>query len=153
MRLGLPMKASLTGHEEPALPADFRMTPQRTVVHEVVKASHDHPTATDVFLRAKERVPAISLATVYNCLDTLVEHGLIKQVNLDRASSRFCANMNDHVHFHCDQCGAVADAHPIENFQIFQLWKLPAGSTVTRVDVAIRGLCPDCVNKNAKNLS
>ncbi|WP_051945580.1 transcriptional repressor [Verrucomicrobium sp. BvORR106] len=143
------MKANLTGHDEPVLPADFRMTPQRTVVHEVVKASYDHPTATEVFMRAKEHVPAISLATVYNCLDTLVAHGLLKQVNLDRASSRFCANMNDHVHFHCDQCGAVADAHPISNMPISTLWKLPEGSRVTRLDIAIRGICPECVKKNA----
>ncbi|MEZ0385441.1 MAG: Fur family transcriptional regulator [Verrucomicrobium sp.] len=144
------MKANLSGHEDPVLPVDFRMTPQRTVVHDVVKMSHDHPTATEVFMRAKERVPAISLATVYNCLDTLVEHGLVKQVNLDRASSRFCANMNEHVHFHCDQCSAVADAHPIENLEISNLWKLPEGSRVTRLDIAIRGICPACAMKNAK---
>lgn len=150
MLLGLPMKANLSGHEDPVLPVDFRMTPQRTVVHDVVKMSHDHPTATEVFMRAKERVPAISLATVYNCLDTLVEHGLVKQVNLDRASSRFCANMNEHVHFHCDQCSAVADAHPIENLEISNLWKLPEGSRVTRLDIAIRGICPACAMKNAK---
>lgn len=144
------MKANLSGHEEPVLPADFRMTPQRAVVHEVVKSSHDHPTATDVFMRAKEHAPAISLATVYNCLDTLVAHGLVKQVNLDRASSRFCANMNEHVHFHCDHCGAVADAHPIEDLNLSKLWKLPEGSRVSRLDIALRGTCPECAKKTTR---
>jgi Fe2+ or Zn2+ uptake regulation protein len=134
--------------EEHAMPADLRMTPQRREVYEVLRASHDHPTASEVFSRAKERVPGISLATVYNCLDALVDHGVIKQVNLDRASSRYCANLNDHVHFHCDECGAVSDADLLDEVTTSKLWRLPEGSKVTRLDVAIRGLCPECAKKS-----
>lgn len=141
------MKAPLPDHEEPTMPADLRMTPQRSLVHEVLRASHDHPTATDVFIRAKERMAGISLATVYNCLDTLVEHKLVRQVNLERSSTRFCANLNDHVHFHCEQCGAVADAQPIDTIEAPKLWSLPKGSRVTKLDVAIRGLCPECAKR------
>jgi Fe2+ or Zn2+ uptake regulation protein len=142
------MKASSPAFEEPTMPTDLRMTPQRSVVHDVLRASHDHPTATEVFLRSKERMSSISLATVYNCLETLVEHGLIKQVNVDRASSRFCANLNDHVHFHCEGCGTVVDAQPLEPIQPARLWKLPKGTRVTKLDVAIRGECPDCARKH-----
>ncbi len=141
------MKAPHPDHEEPIMPTDLRMTPQRSLVHEVLRASHDHPTATDVFIRAKDRMPGISLATVYNCLDTLVEHRLIRQVNLERSSTRFCANLNDHVHFHCESCGAVADAQPLDLIEAPKLWKLPKGSRVTKLDVAIRGLCPECAKK------
>jgi len=140
------MKAHSTTSDEPALRHDLRMTPQRSVVHEVLKASFDHPTATEVFMRSKERMAGISLATVYNCLETLVEHRFIRQVNVDRESSRFCANMDEHVHFHCESCGAVADAQPLEPIDASKLWKLPAGSRITKVDVAIRGLCPNCVS-------
>jgi len=141
------MKLSTTTSDEAAPLHDLRMTPQRSVVHEVLKGSFDHPTATEVFIRSKERMPGISLATVYNCLETLVEHKLIRQVNVDRASSRFCANLDEHVHFHCVSCGAVADAQPMEPIQPAALWKLPEGSRVTKLDVAIRGLCPACVSK------
>ncbi|CAN5898284.1 Fur family transcriptional regulator [soil metagenome] len=129
------------------MPADLRMTPQRSVVHEVLRSSYDHPTATEVFLRAKDRMSTISLATVYNCLDALVDHGLIRQVNVDRDSSRFCANLNEHVHFHCEQCGVMMDAAPIEKLDVAKFWKVPQGCQITEPDIAIRGLCPTCVEK------
>lgn len=125
---------------------DLRMTPQRREVFEVLRSSQDHPTATDVFIRAKERMPSISLATVYNCLEALVGHGLIRQVNIDRGSSRFCNNMKDHVHFHCERCGKVLDVFPRYESEVSQMWKLPEGADVTRVDIAMHGCCPECTS-------
>lgn len=142
------MKMPFPESEDSTMPADLRMTPQRREVYEVLRLSQDHPTANDVFVRAKERSPGISLATVYNCLEALVEHGVIRQVNLDRASSRYCANKNEHVHFHCDECGTVSDADLLDPEAVTKLWRLPEGSRITRLDVAIRGLCPECAKKS-----
>ena len=48
------------------------MTKQRKVVYDVLlDEPRDHPTASEVFMRAKHQMPSISLATVYNCLETL----------------------------------------------------------------------------------
>jgi Fe2+ or Zn2+ uptake regulation protein len=137
-----------TSHES-AMPSDLRMTPQRRQVLDVLQESCDHPTAIEVFMRAKERMPGISLATVYNCLETLTDHGMIRQVNLERASSRYCANLQEHVHFHCENCGLVIDAPPLEIIDAKKLWGLPDGVTLTGMDVAIRGRCPDCTKKVA----
>ena len=60
------------------LGGSHRMTPQRQVVYEILMSSRDHPTATEVFIRVQERMPSISLATVYNCLDTLAAAGIVK---------------------------------------------------------------------------
>ena len=67
----------------------LRLTPQREHVYNVLLGERDHPTAEQVFLRAKKDMPDISMATVYNCLDALVTSGLVKQVNLDRGATRF----------------------------------------------------------------
>src|SRR5687768_7183727 len=77
----------------------LRFTPQRQQVYDVLLQKRDHPTAEEVFLRAKHRLPDISMATVYNCLDALVKCGLVKQVNVDRGATRFCPNMHEHCHF------------------------------------------------------
>jgi len=87
----------------------FRFTPQRQHVYGVLCDWRDHPTAEEVFIRAKQDMPEISMATVYNCLDALVKCGLVKQVNLDRAASRFCPNMHEHCHFYCEECGEIFD--------------------------------------------
>jgi Fur family peroxide stress response transcriptional regulator len=123
----------------------MRLTPHRREVFQVLSESTDHPTANEVYHRLRERKSSISLATVYNCLDQLRDHGVIKQVNVERSQSRFCANLHEHVHFHCERCGAVSDADPIGDLQADAFWNLPKGARVTRTDVAIRGLCASCV--------
>lgn len=126
------------------LGADVRLTPHRREVFEILQASTDHPTATDIFTRVKDRAPGISLATVYNCLEHLTGAGLIKQVHLERGQSRYCANLHEHVHFHCETCGKVIDAHPAADFNPANFWNLPAGTRVSRMDLAIHGICSAC---------
>ncbi len=125
-----------------ALGPEYRLTKQRREVYEVLKEQLDHPTATEVFIRAKTRVPGISLATVYNCLETLTHSGLVKQVNLDRGPSRYCPNLKEHGHFHCESCGSVADVDLCEAPEA--ALSLPRGSVVHRLEISLRGLCPKC---------
>jgi Fe2+ or Zn2+ uptake regulation protein len=125
-----------------ALGPEYRLTKQRREVYEVIKEQRDHPTATEVFIRAKTRVPGISLATVYNCLETLTHSGLVKQVNLDRGPSRYCPNLKEHGHFHCESCGSVSDVDLCEAPEA--ALSLPRGSIVNRLEISLRGLCPKC---------
>ena len=125
----------------------FRFTPQRREVFDALLAKRDHPTAVEVFMRVKERMPSISLATVYNCLETLTECGLIKHVNLDRAPSRYCPNREPHVHFFCSECNAIIDVPIREKEQLDKTWELPPNSVVTHHEITLRGLCPACAAK------
>ena len=77
----------------------LRLTKQRQEVYQVLLEQRDHPTANEVYHRVRKKLPSISLATVYNCLEALVNHGLVNQVNFERSSSRFCPNLVDHGHF------------------------------------------------------
>jgi Fur family transcriptional regulator, peroxide stress response regulator len=92
----------------------FRLTPQREKVYGVLRSDRDHPTAEQVYARAKQVIPDISLATVYNCLDALVKTGLVREVVVDRSATRYCSNMREHHHFHCNQCGHVFDVDATE---------------------------------------
>lgn len=149
-------------HETPTKPPSYesvmgreglRLTPQRRHVYEVLMEKRDHPTATEVFIRAQQGMPTISLATVYNCLETMVGSGLVKAVHVDREPTRFCANLHEHGHFHCTGCGHIADiefsrkgasASPVPPAP--KGWKLPEGYLVTHQDLTLRGLCPDCAS-------
>lgn len=125
----------------------FRFTCQREHVYNVLLGERDHPTAEQVFFRAKKGMPEISMATVYNCLDTLVKAGLVREVNVDRTAMRYCPNMREHCHFYCDDCGSVYDIDVSEragkpDFQ------LPRGYRATRFEVAIHGKCPKCAKRD-----
>lgn len=129
------------------LGSDVRLTPHRREVFEVLASSTDHPTAYDILDRVKSRSPGMSLATVYNCLEHLSTNGLIKLVHLERGQSRYCANLHEHVHFHCETCGKVIDAHPAADFDPAKFWNLPPGTKVARTDLAIHGTCSACAAK------
>jgi Fur family peroxide stress response transcriptional regulator len=123
----------------------LRPTPQREHIYQVLLQKRDHPTAEDVFIRAKRGMPDISIATVYNCLDTLVQCGLVRQVQLDRGATRFCPNMREHGHFYCNGCDTVFDVDLPEKPQPRII--LPHGFKAERFEVAIHGVCPDCAKK------
>jgi Fe2+ or Zn2+ uptake regulation protein len=123
----------------------FRFTPQREHVYNVLFEQRDHPTAEQVFMRAKKGMADISMATVYNCLDALVKCRLVKQVNVDRAATRYCPNMKEHVHFCCNGCSGVFDIEMNLSADAPEAGlKIPRGFKPTLFDVTIHGLCPAC---------
>ncbi len=125
----------------------FRFTAQRRQVYDAIMARRDHPTAVEVFMRVKEKMPSISLATVYNTLETLTECGLVKHVHRDRESSRYCPNLQPHGHFFCDKCGVVFDVPQRTNAKVDEVWAVPRRAVVVHREVSFRGLCPDCASQ------
>ncbi len=87
----------------------LRSTPQREVVYRVLIGKRDHPTADEVFARVKSELPTISLATVYNCLETLVQCDMVRAVNVERGPTRYCPNLRPHAHFHDEKTGRTHD--------------------------------------------
>ena len=124
----------------------FRFTPQRQHVYNVLLQKRDHPRVEDVFLRAKQGMPDISMATVYNCLDALVQCGLVRHVNLDRVATRYCPNMKEHCHFYCDECGGIFDVDRAADSQAAGV-VVPEGFKVKQFDVSLRGTCSTCAAK------
>ena len=125
----------------------FRFTPHRRHVYDVLEQHRDHPTAEEVFIRAKKDMPDISMATVYNCLDALVKCGLVRLVNVDRGATRFCPNMQDHGHFVCEICGSVFDVELPAGSVRAQI-EVPSGFRVNRYDIALHGECASCASKS-----
>ena len=127
--------------------AGLRPTPQRSVVYGVLlDHAKEHPTADEVFMQAKAQKPEISMATVYNCLDALVRHRLVKQVHLDRVATRYCSNMHEHAHFLCEVCGEVSDFEG-DLKPLSSGFKVPKGYKVTQSEMNMRGVCPNCTEK------
>ncbi|MBI2815256.1 MAG: transcriptional repressor [Opitutae bacterium] len=118
---------------------DVRPTPQREVVLKVILAKRDHPTADEIFARVKAQLPTISLATVYNCLETLVQCGLIRQVNLERAPTRYCPNLHEHAHFHDEATGQIHDVDLPPDLMARLHEVLPAGFDARSIDLTFRG--------------
>jgi Fe2+ or Zn2+ uptake regulation protein len=128
----------------------FRFTEQRRAVYDALMDKRDHPTAVEVFMRVKGKVPSISLATVYNCLVTLTDCGLVKTVNHDRESARYCPNLDEHAHLFCEGCGGVTDIPLRAKKRAHDIWELPEDVTISHHEISFRGLCPKCAKTAAR---
>ena len=115
------------------------MTRQRCEVYKVLMGHRDHPSAAEVYERAKSNMPGISLATVYNCLEALVQHGAVRQVNFERDSSRYCPNLTEHGHFHDEESGAVIDVPLKQGAKLSDLLDLPEGVQVSNIEITMSG--------------
>lgn len=114
---------------------------------EVLAGEHVHLTAEAVHSRAQERLPEISLATVYNTLNELVTMGEVLEVPGAGGAKRYDPNANlPHHHLVCTGCGVLWDVlrdadGPVRE----QLGEADRhGFRVTGVEVLFRGLCPEC---------
>ena len=84
-------------------------------------------------------MPSISLATIYNCLETLVESGLIRQVNFERESTRYCPNLKPHAHFLCKDTGTIYDVDlPASVFDTLKK-HLPKNFQPEQIDINFNG--------------
>ncbi len=132
---------------------NLRPTRQRSCVYGIILDKPDHPTADEIHHRVRKKLPTISLATVYNCLDTLVECSLVKQVNLDRSPTRFCPNRNPHAHFRCRETGKVYDVE-LDHERLLSLEQiLPDGFCADTIDLAFAGVGPKSKPQNVQEPS
>lgn len=126
-------------NEIPEEISGLRMTRQRQEIYRILLEKRDHPSANEVYMRAKDRLPQISLATVYNCLEALVQHGIIRQVNFDRESSRYCPNLSEHGHFHDANTGIIHDVDFKPGVNLTDVLNLPAGALIEDIEITLRG--------------
>jgi len=117
----------------------MRFTRQREVVYEAVLNQRDHPTADEVYARVRSDEAGISLATVYNTLETLVQCNLVKQVNFEREPTRYCPNLKEHGHFHDTRTGRIYDVDLNEGLFEQLRHHLPDGFEAAQIEINFRG--------------
>lgn len=86
-----------------------RKSRQRQLVFEIVGKSKAHLTAQEVFERARRRLPAISMGTVYRNLRRLAEEGLLRENKMGNRPAHFEVFQKRHYHIWCIQCGRLED--------------------------------------------
>ena len=80
-----------------------KATHQRTEILRELAGTQEHPDAETIYARVRQRIPAISLDTVYRTLRLLEEKGVIARVGSMRDRTRFDANTDRHHHFVCSR--------------------------------------------------
>lgn len=128
--------------------AGVKLTHQRIEIFREVAMSGDHPDAETIFRGVRERIPVVSLDTVYRTLWLLSDLGLIAMLGAPRGRTRFDANLARHHHFVCRACGLTRDFYSDE----FDDLKPPASAKalgrIETTNVEVRGVCRACAARN-----
>ena len=117
------------------------MTAQRQVVLNIIKNSECHLTAEEVYTLAKEELPGIALATVYNSLSYLSANGYIRKLNINNGTVNYDKTTKPHEHCVCDKCGRITDFE-IENFSHFLEERL--NKTIIGYELTVHIICDEC---------
>ena len=120
------------------------LTRQREVVLRVVRETEEHLTAADIFAAARELLPSISFATVYNSLRYLKDAGLVHEITFGNAASRYDRETARHDHAVCTQCGKLLDFDLAETSKLMQLAARRSRFKPQSIHLTLYGLCPDC---------
>jgi Fur family peroxide stress response transcriptional regulator len=130
--------------------AGMKLTHQRTEIFREVARTADHPDAQTIYERVRERVPAMSLDTVYRNLWLLNDLGLVATLGPPRERARFDANMMPHHHFLCSRCGMASDFYSREFDELRPPAEVGSMGSVEATRVELRGLCLRCRKKGKK---
>jgi Fe2+ or Zn2+ uptake regulation protein len=121
-----------------------RVTPQRLVINRALSELDKHVTADEVLAAVSDRLPNVSLPTVYSTLELFEELGLVHRIGVSQGALLYDPRPEPHDHMVCDRCGKVEDVHAgIELGQAFDSAKR-GGFAPRRAEVRINGLCADC---------
>jgi Fe2+ or Zn2+ uptake regulation protein len=119
-----------------------RLTSQRQIILDYLKSVKTHPSAEIIYKEVKEKLPRISLGTVYRNLEFLEEKGQIKEIAAE--IKRFDGDLTEHHHFICKNCQRIFDV--FKKFAGLKLKKTKLGK-VQNYQIYFYGLCQKCQKK------
>jgi Fur family peroxide stress response transcriptional regulator len=119
-------------------------THQRQVLYEVMQTMPGHPSPEEVYARIKQRIPSISLATVYKNIHLFLESGVLQEVSPHHGSLRVEMNGHQHHHLVCSQCKGITDIGEEQLGLHAKPKRLPGGFQVQRFAIDVIGICAAC---------
>lgn len=120
------------------------LTKQRQAVFQVIRESDEHLTANEIFDDARQLLPGISFATVYNSLRYLKDEGLIGEVPFGKDSTRYDRKLTRHGHALCTGCGKLVDLELPIPPRLFKEAAARSKFEAESIELTLRGLCPEC---------
>lgn len=129
--------------------AGLRVTPQRRAIWSVFReGASGYLAADEVYERARDKLPELSRATVYNFLAEFVRAGLLQTVR-GVGAVRYELNLgSNHHHFRCQRCDYLYDVRlqGVEHLQLLG----KEGFIVDPKTVLLEGYCSSCSSQMVK---
>ncbi len=127
-----------------------KATHQRTEILRELAGSEEHPDAETILTRVRQRIPAISVDTIYRTLRLLEDKGVIARVGSMRDRARFDANTDRHHHFVCTACEMIGDFYSDAMDRVPVPREVSEMGSVEGIYVELRGICRKCKQNTTK---
>ena len=118
--------------------AGMRPTRQRMLLARLLfEQGHRHLTAEMLWEETLKNDFSVSLATVYNTLNTLTQVGLLRKVSATGGKVFFDTNTRAHQHYYIEDRHELVDIER-QNSMIVSVSTIPDGYEIVCVDVVVR---------------
>jgi Fur family peroxide stress response transcriptional regulator len=128
--------------------AGCRVTSQRRAIVACLAGRPDHPSARQIYRDLRPTTSRLCLATVYNTLSTLVDLGVVREIEFDAADNRYDTNPSPHVNLVCVRCGSITDWGDVVSVTPSEI-RNDVGFEMEELRVECRGVCARCRNQGA----
>ena len=125
----------------------LRITPQRSLIFQILSEACDHPSADAIYQRVREKMPNVSFDTVYRTLLSFTELGLVSLVEGYGEQKRFETDTKNHHHCRCIKCHAIIDFCEDSYDAIKVPAELSKKFSVINKRVVLEGICSKCKGK------
>lgn len=128
--------------------AGVRLTPQRLAICKLLDANYAHPTAIDIWKQVRKQYPSLSLMTVYNTLNVLMNLGAINVLgHAGDDTVHYDADTQPHVNLACVSCHKIVDIDSQYVSALNDEIGSASGYKLLGARVLFYGLCPACRGK------
>ena len=122
----------------------LRATSQRVVMHRLLRDTERHVSAEELLSEASERLPRVSLPTVYATLELFEQLGIVRRVNGGGGTLLWDTRADTHHHMICRNCGRIEDLETPLDLERARRSAARAGFEPDRAEVVVSGLCAEC---------
>jgi Fe2+ or Zn2+ uptake regulation protein len=122
----------------------LRATSQRVVMHRLLRDTGRHVSAEELLSEASERLPRVSLPTVYATLELFEQLGIVRRVNGGGGTLLWDTRADAHHHMICRNCGRIEDLETPLDLERARRSAARSGFEADRAEVVVSGLCARC---------
>jgi Fe2+ or Zn2+ uptake regulation protein len=122
----------------------LRATSQRVVMHRLLRHRNRHVSAEELLSEASEKLPGVSLPTVYATLELFEQLGIVRRVNGGGGTLLWDTRSDAHHHMICRRCGRIEDLEAPLDLERARRSAARAGFEADRAEVVVTGLCANC---------
>ena len=123
--------------------AGLQVTAQRLAVYSAVRES-SHAIADEICDLVRSGIGTISRQAVYDALNVLTEHGLIRRIQPAGSAARYENRLDNHHHLICRECGALEDVDCATGKAPCLTAQDDHGYLIDQAEVTYWGICPRC---------